>query len=267
MKRKILIASTVLATICLSAFTFQNTESTVEPELKFLNSSVIDFNPVSHLFEEEPELTFFYNYGLRFSEISKSTIENATLITDLYREEYIHDIVSYGKVRLTLIINESQSNIQEFSEGTALTEAQLKLLKSLDYSDNFNLRADCKRYNSETDEVEESFHSPHLTIVPEKQAVYLDGRESLIAFLAEGTLDEKAFVKGKKMRPARMCFTVTKKGKIANVKIGNHSGFKLFDEKMMQLMKELPGKWEAAENDKGEKIDQDLVVVWGYDGC
>ena len=117
--------------------------------------------------EDEPTSNFFYDYGPRFDGITKSTLRNAMLITDLFHSEEIQDIVSCGKVILVLIENEQQAEIQAYSEGTLLTDEQKTLLKSLDYSDNFNLRADCKRYDSIWDETRESFHSPHLTIVPE----------------------------------------------------------------------------------------------------
>ena len=259
MKKSTLITSSFLAIVCLTAFTYQNSE----PKNMKSEFSNVEIN----MSNEEPELTFSYDYGPRFSGITKATIEKATLITDLYKDDQIQDIVSYGKVSLVLIENEGQSNTREFSEGTKLSEAQLTLLKSLDYSANFNLRADCKRQNAETGEIEDSFHSPHLTIVPVKQAIYVDGKDALIKFLADGSLDEKAQTEGNKMRPAKLYFTVTKKGEISKVKIGNHSGYKEFDDKMIELMNALPGKWIPAENVDGKKVDQELVVSWGFSGC
>lgn len=35
----------------------------------------------------------------------------------------------------------------------------------------------------------------------------------------------------------------------------------------MGLITHAPGKWEAAENANGEKVDQDLVFSFGTIGC
>jgi hypothetical protein len=259
MKKNTLITSAIAALVGLTAFTYQNPGTTYYQDAVYENTNEI--------VNDEPVLTFFYDYGPRFKGILKARIKKATSITDIYLEEDLDHIVSYGKVSLVVIENERQSEIKELSEGTLLTEAQLQLLRSLDYSASFNLRADCKRYNEETGELEDGFHSPHLTIVPEKQTEYNNGKEALLKFLAEGSQKEKAIAQKRTLRPAKLYFTVTKKGTIANVKIGNHSDCKVLDDKMIELLKTLPGKWTPAENHKGEKISQELVVSYGFEGC
>lgn len=39
------------------------------------------------------------------------------------------------------------------------------------------------------------------------------------------------------------------------------------NELVMESLKTLSGKWEAAENAEAEKIDHELVVSWGFKGC
>lgn len=259
MKKSILITPAVLAVISLSAFTCQNSEKSYEQ----------DCTPESKVEKtiDEPILEFFYDYGPRFKEITKAEIIKATLVSDFFSEEQLQRVVSYEDVKLIIIKNERQTNIQEYSKGESLNEAQRKLLLSLDYSDNFNLRIDYKQYNLETGELEVRFHSPHLTIVPEKQAEYVNGKEELLKLLIEGSKEEKAIAQELKLRPARLRFTVTKKGKIANVEIGNHSDCKVLDDKMIELLQNLPGEWRPAENGNGKKIDQVLVVSYGLGGC
>jgi hypothetical protein len=36
---------------------------------------------------------------------------------------------------------------------------------------------------------------------------------------------------------------------------------------MTELITNFPGTWEPAENSKGEKVDQELVVSFGLMGC
>ena len=93
------------------------------------------------------------------------------------------------------------------------------------------------------------------------------GKDALINYLMKGSEDERTLAKADKMRPAKLYFTVTKLGAISDVKIGNRSGYEAFDARMVELLKELPCKWTPAENEEDEKIDQELVVSWGFQGC
>jgi hypothetical protein len=36
---------------------------------------------------------------------------------------------------------------------------------------------------------------------------------------------------------------------------------------MMELIQMTPGQWQPAENELGEKVDQELVVSFGLIGC
>ena len=257
MKTSILLISTTIAIISLPAFSYL-TKSETPTTCSRAPKEII----------KEPKFPFFYDYGTRFGGITKETIRNAKFVTDFFPKEHAERIVSYDKVKLVIINDQGQSDERIYSKGKTLTEAQRKLLLSLNYSTSFNLRADCTHRNPETGEIESSFYSPHLTIVPEKQAVYLDGKEALLDYLIKGSKKEKKIAhQQEKLRPAKLFFIVTKNGSITNVRIGNHSGYEPIDKKLIKLVKELPGKWQAAENDKGEKIDQEFTISYGLEGC
>ncbi|PHS04082.1 MAG: hypothetical protein COA88_14525, partial [Kordia sp.] len=107
----------------------------------------------------------------------------------------------------------------------------------------------------------------HLTIIPEKQAVHIDGKNELKKFLKENSKKSRTNVVPEKLRPAKLYFTVTKNGSIKNVKLDRSSGYPLLDEKIIELINNTSGKWKPAENYKGEKIEQELVVSFGLMGC
>lgn len=217
---------------------------------------------------EEPKLDFFYGYGSRFSGITKTAILKATSITDFFPEEHVQRIISYGETSLVLVKYERESDEREYSVGPLLSDAQRKILESADYSTSFNIRAVCKQHSPETGILENSVYNPHFTIVPEKQAEYTEGKEALINYLKENSTKEKAIAQSReKLRPAKIYFTITKDGKISNVKLGNHSGYEIIDAKMMKLITNMPGNWQPAENEKREKVDQELVVSYGLEGC
>jgi hypothetical protein len=148
-----------------------------------------------------------------------------------------------------------------------MNEAQLKMLKSFDYSTNIKIRADFLEKNEISGKLEYSYTTPHLTVVPEKQALYIDGKDALMKFLREESKTSRADVVPENLQPANLLFTVTKKGTIENVRLDRTSNYEMVDKKMIELITTAPGKWQAAENAKGEKVDQELVVSFGLMGC
>ena len=115
--------------------------------------------------------------------------------------------------------------------------------------------------------MENNYFSPHLTIVPEMQAVYVSGKNSLIEYLKENSKEETSFVLKDKLKAGKLYFTVTKEGKISNAKVRATSGYPSIDEKMIELITNSPGKWEPAKNSEGKKVDQVLVFSFGIIGC
>ncbi|WP_185956540.1 energy transducer TonB [Changchengzhania lutea] len=115
--------------------------------------------------------------------------------------------------------------------------------------------------------MENSYSTPHHTIVPEYQARYKSGKEALATFLKENTKNVTANLDAKKLQAAKLFFTVTKSGTIENVKLDRPSGYPEVDEAMVDLINKAPGIWIPAINYKGEKVDQELVVSFGLMGC
>ena len=115
--------------------------------------------------------------------------------------------------------------------------------------------------------MEDSYSTPHLTIVPEKQATYSNGKDALKKFLKDNSKNTRSSVNPEKLQPAKLFFTVTKKGTIEHVKLDRSSNYPLVDKTMIELITKTPGTWEPAQNSKGEKIDQELVISFGLMGC
>ncbi|WP_339705091.1 hypothetical protein [uncultured Kriegella sp.] len=107
------------------------------------------------------------------------------------------------------------------------------------------------------------------TDVRVKQAEYEGGTKALREYFKANSIEAevKANVQMDELPPFKLVFTVTKKGMIENVKIEGTSGYLSIDNTMIKLISNTPGKWEPAENAKGEKIDQELVISFGLTGC
>ena len=264
MKKRILIFSAILIILSLTAYGFTKWNDAVAEQ----NNEIakLDKQVVKKLYNKEAP-RFFYAVGTRFGAIKKEDIDKAKSIDDFLDVEQMDKIVYLKSTSVIIIINDEQSEIRESGNSKTLNRAQLKLLQSSDYSTNFIVRVEYRQMNKEIGELEDSYSTPHLTIVPEKQAVYVSGEDALIDYLRKNSKEPVALVDEDKLKPAKLYFTVTKEGAISNLKLDRTSGDTSIDAKMVELIKNLPGKWEPAENSKGKKVDQELVFSFGLMGC
>jgi hypothetical protein len=210
---------------------------------------------------------FFYDMGSRFGPVKKSDLANAKSIIDFLPPEQTDPVVSYKSVSVIIIKDDRQTDIRETGYSDKLTDNQIKLLRSSDYSTNFLIRAEYLEINKETYELESNYFTPQLTIVPEKQAEYEGGKDALLQYLREFNKENTADLNEDKLQPAKLYFTVTKKGGISNIKLDRTSGYPKIDKTMIELITKAPGKWEPAKNSRGKKVDQELVISFGIVGC
>ena len=268
MKKSILIISAVVITLSLIAFGILQPNNSEVNELKESNAVVMSTTTKDKI-TDRIFTDFIYDVGPRFSPIKKSDLDALRSFNDIIGQEHANRIVEYKWVTVVLIIDDKESNVREFGTSDVLTEAQLKLLHSFDYSTNLMIAADYQGKNKETGALEDTHWTPYLTIVPETQAEYSEGKDALKEYLKEHSKASRdiANVDPEKLQPAKLYFTITKKGTIENVKLDRTSNYPLVDEAMIELIKNTPGTWKPAENLKGEKVDQELVVSFGLMGC
>lgn len=267
MKKNILIFCTVITILSLIIFGFINRNDSVTYPIEIASNAVDSDAFVVEDFNMKVFDDFIYDVGPRFWPIKKIDVDKARSIIDFLPTEQTQWVVNYNSVVVIIIKEDWNSNIVEIGNSGVLTDAQVKLLQSLDYSTNFKIRADYLGKNMDTGNLEDSYSTPHLTIVPEKQAVYVSGKDALIEYLKENSKKSRINVQAEKLQPARLFFTVTKNGAIENVKLDRTSNYPSVDKTMIELIIKAPGKWEPAENSKGEKVDQELVISFGLMGC
>lgn len=268
MKQRILIFCTVLTTLGLTAFGVINWNDSETNQLKVpVNEELVMHTVALEKPNNRTFTDFVYDVGPRFSPIKKGKLDTAKSINDFLGEDEIQKMVTLKSVNISIVKNKWQADIREIGYSNELTEAQLKLLQSFDYSTNFSIMANYEKMNTETGKLEDDYANPHLTIVPEKQAKYVYGKYALIEYLKKNSKEAIADVQEDRLRPAKLHFTVTKKGTIENVRIDNHSGYPAVDKTMIELISNTLGAWEPAENAKGEKVNQELVISFGLMGC
>ena len=210
---------------------------------------------------------FIYDVGPRFSPIKKTDLDKAKFMSDFLSKEENESIVSYKSVDVILIKNDIETYRREKGTRNMLTAAQLNLLQFSEYSTNFKIIADFEQRNPETGKLENNYTSPHLTIVPEKQAEYEQGKDVLKKYLKDNSKESREHIDTDKLQPAKLYFIVTKTGEISNIRLDRTSNFPDLDKKMIELISHLSGKWKPAQNSAGENVDQELVVSFGLMGC
>ena len=134
----------------------------------------------------------------------------------------------------------------------------------MDYFNHFTIKTEFRGKNMETGIIEDKFFGPHITVVPETQATYADGKEALLQYLKENSLTDMNVIKDDKINAIKISFIISKQGDVTEVKHDAMStGYTSIDEKFMELIKNIPGKWTPAVNDKGEKMEQEFVFTFG----
>jgi len=268
MKKNILFICITLITLSLTAYGFINWNDSKTDQLAIsADENIAAKTKVPDKVKNRVFTDFIYDVGPRFGAIKKREVDKAISIATFFDKKQLQSMVSLKSVNIILIKGDKRTDTKTTGYSEKLTIAQLKLLQSFNYSTNFLIRAEYQQINKETDELEDSYSTPHLTIVPEKEANYLKGKYALKKFLKENSEIARTYVDPEKLKPAKLYFTVTKKGTIENINLDRSSGYPLVDEKMIELINNTPEKWKPAENYKGEKVVQELVVSFGLMGC
>lgn len=267
MKKTIIIFCVTIFALSLTAFVVSNSN---DNELNTSESKTItEENSSIKKIEKRIFSDFIYDVGPRFTPITKTDLHTLKSFNDYIGLEHVQRIVSYKSISVMLLIENEPSDDRITGNSNNFNNEQLDFFQSLDYSTNLMIWADYKEKNPKTGDLEDAHWTPYLTIVPEKQAEYTHGKEALIKFLKEASKEVriKANVDPEKLQPAKLFFTVTKNGGIKNVKLDRTSNYPLVDKTMIDLIKMTPELWQPAENSKGEKVDQELVVSFGLMGC
>lgn len=268
MKKSILIFCAVLATLSLMAFSYIDWNGTKTSQKKATCSSSVAFNTdFANTLFNKVDVDLSYDVGSRFMRtVTKEDLHKAISIHDIVPENPKILIESYYSVSINILDDKYETVVTETGDGPKLTAAQIKLLRSVDYSTDILIRAEYQEKCWDNGALKYSYATPHITVVPEKQAVYSRGKDKLIAYVKNNTEEFAAIIKEYELQPGKVTFTITKEGNVENASIVATSGYPTFDQKMVKLVSNMPGSWEPATNSQGEKVDQELVFSFGLGG-
>ncbi|MBV1924872.1 MAG: hypothetical protein KUG68_12680, partial [Flavobacteriaceae bacterium] len=227
MKKNFLIFGVALIVLSFTAYGFMNSNEVIEEPL---DASVVEEKMYPETKKEfEVFEDFIYEIGPRFGGITKEELQKATSIKDFIPEEQINWINRLKLVSVIIFKDEKRSDIRANGNTIDLNQEQLELIQSFDVSTSFVINAEYLQINHETGQLEGSQSTPHLTVVPVKQATYLFGMDALAYFLKENTEEVRVGVDPKKLKPAKLSFTVTKDGTIKNAQLDRSSNYPKVD--------------------------------------
>lgn len=266
MNKRILILGVALFTISLTAFGFIKWKDSAPTIRSSSGSSGLIFD--YRFLDTGTDFEFAYSVDPRFlNTITREGLEKAQSITDIISTRDDAYIESYYNIQLGTFFEDRKKEFKEHGENEVLTDAQIRLLRSMDYATSFYITGNVKKRDAGTGQLVVDTLINYMTVLPEQPAAYEAGKDALITYLKEHSRDVVAVAREGKVKPGRISFTVTKDGAIGPVRLTSTSGYTAIDEKMLALIREIPGSWQAAANGKGEKVDQELVFFFGLMGC
>jgi len=250
MKKSILIICAVLTAFSLMAFGYIKWNGHNEASCNYKNT----------------ELDLFYNVDSRFiANVTKENLHNSKSIIDILPKKATLPIVSYQSSEV-FILNED-NEISEKGESHILNDSQIALLQTTDYSNNILIKANFTTKNSLIGDLKNDYLTYYITIIPEKEAEFASGLAELLQYLRENSKEETSIIKEDKLQPGRVNFIVTKNGSISNVRLNSTCGYSSVDKALVEMIENMPEKWEPATNSKGDKVDQELIFFFGKAGC
>lgn len=210
---------------------------------------------------------FPYDVRTQYYGIPLNQLQNAEKLDDFLGSDYFQNVSSIEEVRLHSVINGKFSEEYLLAPDNVLTAEQKEYFANAKYGQNFTLLIECYEFKEGYDEPIADRFTPHLSVVPAKEAYYKDGQDKLIDYIRE---QNKEFTKNyseKDLNPARIQFVINTEGKLENVELLEPSGIPSIDLNLVKILNELPGEWQPAFNAKGEKVAQPLLLLFGPQGC
>ncbi len=214
---------------------------------------------------DESESNIFLDYGPRYYSLTKSKMESMTSFDDIIGQEHAGRIVEYKTISVSLLDDNEKTVTRIEGSGGDFNQAQLDFLHNADYSTNILVWAHYIEKKPETLSIEDSSWTPYITVIPETQAEYADGKDAMIDFLKSDPNGAMGNEDG--LGRGRLIFTVGLDGSISEFKLSTSCGIPEIDDNLLKRFESLPGKWEPARNAEDKAVEQTLVLSYGMNGC
>ena len=243
MKKYILFFGIILASLSIMAF--------------------ISFDKI----DANTDLDLVYKVDSRFmATVTKSQLDEATSVLDLVPKVATHWWkMDFKKISVSIVDSQGNDEAQSVGYSKTLSPAQIMLLRSVDYSTDFYIKARGTEIHPATGQIEEYVY--YFSVIPEREASYEKGEKAFVQYIRDGLKEYTADITLDRLRPGQVEFTVSTDGTIKGIQLLSSSGYKTIDNTLAQLIKDMPNTWVPARDYKGERVEQKLVFFFGLEGC
>ena len=247
MNKPIFLTLIALVSICLAAFAFR---ISVDPETVDASQFLFDVR------------------SRESATVTKAALLKATNATDILPCQTTWLEHPVQELRVTTF--EGEKRFRKVGKDLYFTDEQKAMLTALEHNDIFSLKAPCNGPNPDKPDMTEYEMYYSFTVVPEKEASYPGGEETIVDHLRTVSNDFilKAKINGDDLKRGFVVFKVSKTGEVMNAEHMISCGYPSVDDKMVELLNGLPEKWVPAKDGNGQVVEQELVLYFGQmQGC
>lgn len=196
--------------------------------------------------------------------ITKEKLTGAKSLNDLIPYYPTNWITDYISVEISATSN--GQFIKGISANNILSTEQKNILNAIDLGSDLAINVKYNYLNPVTNIIENNKMNVSMTVVPEKEAECVTGKQQLIKYLKENAIDKISETILEQFQQAVVLFTINENGEINNANIFMTSGDSKTDILLLEVINNMP-KWKPAENRKGIKVKQEFKFSVGKGGC
>jgi TonB family protein len=254
--KKLIFASTVqLLFISTNIFSQAQIASITQYSSKLTNSE--NLRPYSRNLN-------FDVYGKHNRPVKKEKLREASRIEEVipgYPSSWIKEYIS---VEISTVGNGKV--LKALSSGSLLTSEQKNLLRAVDLGTDIVVNVNYKFENAEANRIENRTMHTVLSIIPEREAEYIGGRQRMRRYLNETCVNKIYENYTIQFERAAVRFTINEKGEVSNSVMSQKSGNADIDQLLLDAINNMP-QWKPAETSTGEKVKQEFEFSIGMGGC
>ncbi|MFT4679305.1 MAG: hypothetical protein ACI84C_001930 [Flavobacteriales bacterium] len=265
MKKNILIFIALLGTLSLTAWGYLNWAQSASQ----YGEHICQPGPLCSsqvIIKPEPAINLRYDIDSRFTKMTRTKLNELRSIEDIFPYDPSSPIIKYNNIRV--YANYLDKDHFEVGSTEIFNKAQLEVLSSAEYSTTVLITATCIRIKAYTEELENDSLFCYRTIVPEHEAQFTSGLDALLLYLRNNSKDKVSIIDENYVQKGKLYFTITRNGEISNIRVDATSGYPRIDNDFIELLANMPSKWQPAKNAFGVNIDQEFVFFFGAGaGC
>ncbi len=209
-------------------------------------------------------LKFEINKVLPFISIQETKLDKINTLTDLNKRYPTSWVKAYISVEISAFKNGIQTKASGISD--VLNQEQKELIRLVDSSSDIAVSVTYLPNNSLENDTKKQYDF-QVTVLPDKNADYVEGAEQLIQYLQENAIVniEAGSFTGYDLTALK--FTITEQGHITDIQVALPSKNAKIDEMLVMAISKMP-KWKPAEYSNGLKVKQDFILTIGnMDNC